>query len=80
MIAMSSFRIGYTKWISYGMAVSEESRAAEEFLARNSYRPNSISHPAKRIRKPPTKEELDRMSIHANAAEKRFKGGPLETK
>ena len=58
----------------YGMPVSEESLAAEAFIRRNSYWPNSIARPAKRIRKNLTPEELDRMDVRASAAEKRLKG------
>lgn len=60
----------------YGMPASEESLAAEAFIRRNSYWPNSIARPAKLVRKSPTQEEFDRMAVRASAAEKRLKSAP----
>ena len=48
-----------------------EARASLAFLQRNSYRPDTLARPWKRVRKPPTTEELARIAIHAAAAEKR---------
>ena len=60
----------------YGSELPEsldaEARASLSFLQRNIYRPNSIINPAKRVRRPPTQDELDRMAACASAAEKRL--------